>query len=316
MRLLACCLLACVTGCASAENGGGEPFLTGDLSLRRDLARPADLVAGPGADLTGMPRIDMAQLVDLSSPPPDLAVIPQGDLAAAPNDLRALPDVAMAPPDLATRPDLVAPRDLAAPPDLAVPPDFAVPPDLATAPDMALPACRILVNEIMTGDGFSGADEFVEFYNPCLNAVDLVGYAMVYRTGTNANGPAAAGDDATINFGMTPNIFVVPGRGYLTACTRTYSLLTGLCDASYMNATLQDKVGAVGLRDGNGNLVDSVAYGAVVQGHAFTKVAPAPQPPVTFIGDSIGRLPNGVDTGNNSKDWKATALTTVDAPNR
>lgn len=313
MRHVACCLLAIFTGCAAADTDSG--FAPTDLAMvkRVDLARPADLAGVVVRDLAMSSPEDLAMAsMDLAMTSMDLAMSQAMDLTMPRSDLAMVVDLRMSPADMA-----MTPPDMAVKPDLAMmPPDMAVKPDLAMAPaDMAMGVtCHVIINELETGSGFTGADEFVEFYNPCGNAIDLVNYAMVYRTGTNANGAAAANDDATIGFGAMPNIFVVPAKGYLTACAQGY-YLKAECDALYQTATLQNLTGAVGLRDGNGNLVDSVAYGAVALGHAFMKVAPAPPPPLTFAGDSIGRLPNGVDSGNNSKDWKATTTTTIDASN-
>ena len=51
-------------------------------------------------------------------------------------------------------------------------------------------------------------------------------------------------------------------------------------------------------------LVDSAAYDVLTVPNDFTRGNPASQPPLAGSpGNSIQRLPNGADTGNNSADF-------------
>ncbi|MSP59918.1 MAG: lamin tail domain-containing protein [Myxococcales bacterium] len=185
--------------------------------------------------------------------------------------------------------DMTKPADLAKPPGDLAGADLAKIADMAPAPDMAL-SCTPRVNEVQVA-GASATDEWVELFNPCVQAVNLNGWKLVYRSTNNNAGMA----DTTI-YTFTETIaagayFLIVGDGYV-----------GMKDAT-ASGGLAAAGGAVGLRDPIGFVVDSVAYEVLAVANNLTEKAPAPNPPAS---QSIARTPNGTDTNDNSKDFKLT----------
>jgi Cys-rich repeat protein len=168
----------------------------------------------------------------------------------------------------------------------------------------ACTTCSVKVNEVMTGTTASGSEEFVEIYNPCTTSIDMTGWHFDYRPASNLTetvyytftGPLAVGAYFVIggaNFTGTPDYRLTAGFGFSS---------TG---------------GAVGIRDNNGVLIDSVAYQTLTAINTFTEGSPAPNPPVVASpGNSISRLPNGVDTNDNSVDFKVSTMATPGAANQ
>lgn len=201
------------------------------------------------------------------------------------------------------------PRDLAMPPP---PPDLAAPPraDLAAPPADLAPACTPRINEILTGTsaGDGGlSEEFIEIYNPCNAAIDLTGWKVGYRSATNVNPPPPPDSTTLITFTMS-----IPARGYLLFGGANYP---GVVDGKLGASMAQS--GSMGLRDPGGAIVDSVAFGTVTPGNAFIETQPALNAPLAAPpGASIGRLPNGVDTDDNSRDFATTTQLTPRAANR
>jgi hypothetical protein len=213
--------------------------------------------------------------------------------------------------DFATPPvshDLAGMHDLAVAHDLAMPQsvDLAMP----QSADLSAPqsGCVPRVNEVMTGTSSAGTAEFVELYNPCAAAVDVSNWKLVYRAATNV-AAAGAGDSSTLfTFAASTSIGSHQFRVYGGAG------FGGTKDGA-LSASMKDGEGAVGLRDASGNLVDSVGYGTVDPTSAFIRGTAAAAPPVTAAGSSIGRQPDGTDTGNNSVDFKISTAISPGAAN-
>ena len=207
--------------------------------------------------------------------------------------------------DFATRPG----DDLAQLPmqDLAMPPP---PPDLAAPPVDLAPACTPRINEILTGTsaGDGGlTEEFIEIYNPCGSAIDLTGWKVGYRSATNVSPPPPPDSTTLISFATT-----IAAKGYLLYGGANYP---GQVDGKLGASMAQS--GSMGLRDPGGTIVDSVAFGTVMQGNAFIEATPAMNSPLsTPPGISIGRIPNGVDTNDNSRDFAQSTQITPRAANR
>jgi hypothetical protein len=163
-------------------------------------------------------------------------------------------------------------------------------------------ACHPVLNELQAS-GATASDEWVEIFNPCNAQEDLTGWKLDYRSAANNNG----GNDITcFAFGQT-----IPAGGYLLLAGKGY---TGSVNADgVLSSGLADGGGAVGLRDANGALVDSVAFQTLTAANSFTEGSPAQNPPASR---SIARLPNGADTQNNSKDFQVTAKPTPRAANQ
>jgi hypothetical protein len=199
----------------------------------------------------------------------------------------------------------------------------ATPPDLAMVvrngdlgvPDLAMPAaadlarvfygdgglCAPRINEVQTSVVGTSRWEFVELYNPC-TPIDLNGWTLVYRSTANV-APVSGNDTSTLVSWQASKVmatggfvlygganFPMPGDGKLAG--------SGLADD-----------GAIGLRDPNGVLVDSVAYGSASMS-AFVEGAPAPAASrLNAPGGSISRQPDGYDTNHNDTDFHKTTPT-------
>jgi Lamin Tail Domain len=192
----------------------------------------------------------------------------------------------------------------AAPDDLAGEGDLrkASSTDLAAAP---AGACHPVVNEVQTGSTQTGTEEFVEIYNSCPSAIALTGWKLVYRS-VNDTAPAAGADSTVL---VTWTAGSLPAGGYRVYAGANW---TGASDGSLASGLAAN--GAVGLRDASGALVDSVAYGTASGGFAEGAAAPAP-PVVASPGNSIQRLPNGADSGDNGHDFRVSTAATPGAAN-
>jgi hypothetical protein len=171
----------------------------------------------------------------------------------------------------------------------------AGPPNIADQQKYAVakPACTPVINEILTGTAATGTEEFVEIFNPCPVPISLDGWRLVYRSANNAT-PATAADSTVLSTLQG----TLPAGGYLVFGGPGYH---GPAVGPLQGGIAPD--GAVGLRDRDQRLVDSVGYGQVVVGNAFIEGLPAtPAPP---LGLSISRSPDGHDTNDNSRDFRA-----------
>jgi Lamin Tail Domain/Collagen triple helix repeat (20 copies) len=166
----------------------------------------------------------------------------------------------------------------------------------------ALDAPALRVNEVMTGVSGSAANEFVEVVNAGSAAADLGGHKLVYRSATGAS-------DVTLG--------TVPAGTTLAAGARYVfggAAFTATADQSF-GTGLAASGGGIGLRDPQGQLVDSVGYGAGTA-NGFVEGAPGPAPPtVASPGASISRLPDGHDTNDNSADFTVASPPTPGASN-
>jgi hypothetical protein len=159
----------------------------------------------------------------------------------------------------------------------------------AVVPDAVL-GCHAVINEIQTRSVATGLDEFIELYNPCDTAVSLASWKLVYRS--------AAGMTESVvvpSFAATASI---PSKGFFLVANAS-SAFAAMADATFTTGIAD--IGGVALRDPGGATADSVTWGAVAVGHPFTEKATAPEP---TSGASIARQPTGVDSNDNSADFK------------
>ncbi|HVT06817.1 MAG TPA: lamin tail domain-containing protein, partial [Polyangia bacterium] len=154
-------------------------------------------------------------------------------------------------------------------------------------------ACAVKINEVQTS-GSSALDEFVELYNTCPDEpLNLTGYSLVYR--------AAAGTTEFVRVSFTGGGFA-RGKPYFVCANSGYA---GPADARYTDG-LADAGGGLALRGPDGDIVDAVGWGTAT--NSFVEGEPAPAPKA---GQSIARVPDGYDTGDNSADFtiKSAAVT-------
>lgn len=200
--------------------------------------------------------------------------------------------------DVEAPPDVQAARDASPPLDVSAPRDVPAPPDVPTT------HCAPVINEVQTGSIASASDEFIELFSPCATTLSLAGWRLTYRAAANAT-PLTATETA---LAMLDGLTLAPG-GYLVLGGAAFH---GRADGA-TSGGLAAAGGGVGLRDAAGALVDSVGYGTAT--NVFVRGAPAPQAPTTSPAGSIGRIPNGVDTGVNARDFRVQVVATPRAPN-
>jgi uncharacterized protein len=175
-------------------------------------------------------------------------------------------------------------------PDTAEPTDTTIEEDVVTDTG----PCKLVINELQTGDGTSGNADFIELHNSCDSAKAIGNYKLVYRSNT--------GTTDTVLFTFASGT-TIPGKGYRVLGG---SAFTGSKDGA-LPSGLSVGGGSVGLRDAADMLLDSVGYGTgmgiLIEGTAAA--APGDVTPAK----SIARSPNGMDTDNNASDFKVTTPT-------
>jgi hypothetical protein len=161
------------------------------------------------------------------------------------------------------------------------------------------PTPGLRVNEVMTGLTGAAANEFVELVNAGTEPVDAGGYRVVYRS--------AAGASDTLLATLPAGTTLAPGTHYLLGG----AAYTGPVAADQSFATgMAATAGGVGVRNGDGTLLDSVGYGATAA-NGLVEGQPAAAPPTTANpGSSVGRMPDGKDANDNSLDFAVSGTPT------
>jgi Lamin Tail Domain/Collagen triple helix repeat (20 copies) len=162
---------------------------------------------------------------------------------------------------------------------------------------------NVHVNEVATGLDGAASNEFVELVNTATTAASVGGWKIVYRSaaGTSDVTLATLADGATIPAG---GFLLAGGGGYAGPPAADASFATSLAATG----------GAVGVRDADGALLDSVGWGTA--SNALVEGTAAPAPPTTPApGSSIVRLPDGHDTNANAADFHVSSTPTPRAAN-
>jgi Lamin Tail Domain/Collagen triple helix repeat (20 copies) len=162
----------------------------------------------------------------------------------------------------------------------------------------------IRINEFMTGVTGAGTNEFVEIVNSGSTAADLSGWKLVYRsaTGTSDTVLATIPDGTTLAAGA---FYLFGGSGYVGPPAADQSFSAGLAATA----------GGLGIRNPDGDLVDSVGWGSTAA-NGLVEGTPAPAPPTTAApGSSDVRKPDGHDTNDNSVDFTVATPPTPRATN-
>lgn len=158
---------------------------------------------------------------------------------------------------------------------------------------------QVVINEIMTGGQSSASNEFVEIYNNSDKEIDIGEWRLVYKSPSGTKeyllykwekGKVLKADE----------YFVIGGESFL-----------GNKDAD-LKYSLSGKGGGVALRSNTNNFVDAVGYGPLNDSHNFIETQPCPLPNKD---KSISRVPNGVDSNNNFKDFNLLTDVTPGEPN-
>lgn len=176
--------------------------------------------------------------------------------------------------------------------------------DMATGgvADLAMPAtctlANVTINEVQTSTLASASDEFIELYNSCTGTVTLAG-SLVYRSriGTTDTVLVASLSGKTI---PARSWFLATGTGYLGGATSDVIFPSGLSDTG----------GGVALRDAGGAIVDSMGWGSTTS-NGFQQGTPA-----SNFNATMSRIPDGVNTHNNSADFTDSTTPTPRAANK
>jgi subtilisin family serine protease len=146
----------------------------------------------------------------------------------------------------------------------------------------------VKINEVQT-DGATSQDEFVELYNGGGAAADISGCKLVYRTASGTSDIVLATVPASTTI-PADGVYLFGGTGYVGLATadQTFSIDLDATD------------GGLALRYPSGTTIDLVGYGTLTNGFFEGTAAASP-----LSGQSIGRNPNGSDTGDNSADFSA-----------
>lgn len=163
--------------------------------------------------------------------------------------------------------------------------------DTATSADTG--PCKLVINEVQTGDGTSGNADFIELYNGCGASTSLKDYKLVYRSSSGTT------DTVLFTFGSV----TLAGKGFHVLGGTAFS---GSKDSS-LPSGLAVGGSSVGLRDASGALIDSMGYGSAT-GMLVEGTAPAAPGDLTPA-KSLARKPDGVDTDNNASDFKVSSPT-------
>jgi len=171
-------------------------------------------------------------------------------------------------------------------------PKDSTPADVASEPAVDAPPCNadLIINEVQTA-GASDDDEFGELHNPASCAVLLDGYELMYRSSEGTADVLVW--SAVPGQKMLPGqFFILGGAGFPTAPDFPFPTQVALGAGG----------GGLGLLK-NGTPVDRVGWGDASNAYLESTAAAAPA-----AGKSIGRLPDGHDTDDNSSDFiEATA---------
>jgi hypothetical protein len=174
----------------------------------------------------------------------------------------------------------------APPPDapaVDAPGEWPVPPPDAPS-ELAPCGAAVVVNEIQTSGPGGDDDEFVEIYNTGTCEVDVSEYQLVYRS-------ASGTDDLELWHGVSKlfpgQFFAVGGKQYSYGAP-DFQIPDGIA--------LGAAGGGVALKKA-GKTLDQVGWGTSVN---YVNGTPASAP---SSGKSIGRHPDGKDTGNNLVDF-------------
>jgi hypothetical protein len=160
--------------------------------------------------------------------------------------------------------------------------------------------CHLTINEVASRGVSAATDEFVEIYNSCTAPFDASGFVLKYRSAS-----ATSTESVLFTFPASTSI---PANGYflLTSATTTY---TGTSDGK-LTSGIADGASLV-LRNASAALVDQVGFGAVLNTSFEGALAASP----ATGGTSLARATDGLDTDNNSLDFKITKTPTPRAKN-
>jgi hypothetical protein len=177
---------------------------------------------------------------------------------------------------------------------------------LPIAPIVTRAASTTLVISQFQTKGSTTADEFIELHNIGPDPVDLNGYRLVWRAGTDTT-------DTTL-LAWTASAIVQPGQYYLVGAGPGYNDAV-TADVTYVDggSGFITEIGGLALRNGaadTGTIVDSVAYGSVPSDFPFIETTKTAVPVQNGSRARYASAATGggcQDTDNNNSDFISLA---------
>jgi hypothetical protein len=156
--------------------------------------------------------------------------------------------------------------------------------------------CRPLINEFQTGGAASSSDEWVEIVNPCVAAIDVTNWTLMYRA-AGTIGPT----DSTLMATLTGSI---PAGDFRLIAGQDYGGQNDGRIAGGAGGSMAQGSGAIAIRMGArdvGPIADAVAYGGGTAGNPFVE---ANALPAMVNGRPAQRLPyDGRDHDDGAADF-------------
>jgi Bacterial Ig-like domain (group 2) len=157
--------------------------------------------------------------------------------------------------------------------------------------------CHPIINEIQASSNASGADEWVEVFNPCTVPIGVGTFTLNYRAANDG----VANNDRAFLVGLLGTM--QPGEVRLYGANNVPEPVVARWVGAAAMGQMQANAGAIGLRDGpvtTGVLIDSVGYGAG-GGNPFIETTTGEALDATVV---LARRPfDGNDTDNNSLNF-------------
>ncbi|MCX7958869.1 MAG: lamin tail domain-containing protein, partial [Deltaproteobacteria bacterium] len=169
-------------------------------------------------------------------------------------------------------------------------------------------ANHIVIREFMVA-GVDADDEFVEWYNPTSQPINIKNYRLKYSAaGTIPN--------CTVSpYYTITSDFYIPAKGYVLFA-RSGKTYAGIADFTQTSISMSGSTGHIAICDSSNNIIDKVGYGssAISPEGTYGPVAPANKSverkarststsDTMKIGGVDEFLGNGYDSDNNSQDF-------------
>lgn len=166
----------------------------------------------------------------------------------------------------------------------------------------------LVINELQTG-GVTSSEEFVELWNGSGCPLSLAGYTLAYSS-ASGSAPVVVWTGVETDVVAPKGYFLLLGAGFTAPQGAHYAKFLG-------DGVLSGTGGGIGLFAPGPLALDAVAYGAISSAmHPFLRPQGGSPALAPVAGQSISRLPNGVDTKVNAADFVVTPLPTPGAANQ
>ena len=202
--------------------------------------------------------------------------------------------------------------------------------DCADSDCTAAAVCGTLViNEVDYDQAGADTAEFIEILNKGAGPVDLTGVSLIRVNGSN-NMPYGMGGDIALQGTLAAGQYLVVASATVAGIDPAAMVVTftaaqdNVQNGGTPAAPAPD---AIALFDkANQKVLDSISYegsitAAMIAGGTYNLVSGTPTlaqdtGPMGSPPQSIIRLPDGQDTGDDAADWSATTILTPGAPNQ